>query len=91
MQYNPLMAHQHQIDAELLRAAIIGYEKQIAVLREQVVQIQKKLGARPVSVSGLETKSRRPPLSAAARQRISLAQKKRWAEYNQQIKKAASP
>ena len=73
------MAQQHS-DAELLRAAVIGYEQQIAVLRARIAEIQKKIGERANALQdGNPTRHR---LSSAARKRIGLAQKKRWAAFH---------
>ena len=71
-------------DAALLAAALEGLEAQKQRLEEQIGQVRALLGkrARPAAVStGGAVASKKKPLSAAARRRISVAQKKRWAEY----------
>ena len=70
-----------ETDVSLLRAALIGYEIQIAQLRAKVAAITEMLRAAGYAsaVSGVPTISKRGRLSAAARKKISVAQKKRWA------------
>jgi hypothetical protein len=62
-------------DISLLRAALIGYKQQPA-----------RLGGNRVvsSITNNKPTRTRKPLSAAARQRIAAAQKKRWAAYHKQ-------
>ena len=67
----------------LLRAALVGYEKQLPELRAAVAAIRKKLGSQ-VSIGIAPVKRRK--LSAAARKRIAAAQKKRWAEFHKKQK-----
>jgi hypothetical protein len=76
-------------DRSFLEAALVGYQAQLASIQQSIKEIRKQLGqksggASPAAEAAPRTKRR---LSAAARKRIALAQKKRWAEYNR--KKAA--
>lgn len=78
-------------DTSFLTAALEGLEAQRSRIDEQIEQVRAMLGGRkaravaPAAVaSGRPARRRR--LSAAARKRIALAQKRRWAEYR---KKAA--
>jgi len=75
-------------DRALLEAALVGYQSQLASIQMAISEIKKQLGqkspgaaaaAAPAEAAPQRTKRR---LSAAARKRIALAQKKRWAEYN---------
>ena len=70
-------------DESLLAAAIEGLEMQKARIESQIREIKDRLSdkAKPkVSRPATRTKKRRN-LSAAARKRISAAQKKRWEQY----------
>jgi hypothetical protein len=64
-----------EIDGAILRAALLGLETRLAQLRAERDAVALQLLSGPVV---------RRRLSAAARQSISDAQKKRWAEYRQQ-------
>jgi hypothetical protein len=78
-------------DRSLLEAALVGYQAQLTSIQQHMQEIRKQLGTKTggsqagaAAEPGARTKRR---LSGAARKRIALAQKKRWAEYNK--KKAA--
>jgi hypothetical protein len=75
-------------DTELLRAALEGLEAQKRRIDDQIKQVQAMLGRRKrpaVAVAEEPAEPAKPrrkrQLSAAARQRIAAAQKRRWAEY----------
>ena len=78
-------------DNSFLAAALEGLELQRQRIEEQIQQVRAMLGGRGVkaTVSGsiLDRPARKRRLSAAARKRIAMAQKRRWAEYR---KKAAA-
>ncbi len=78
-------------DSSFLAAALEGLELQRQRIEDQIQQVRAMLGGRAVkaSVTGaiLDRPVRKRRLSAAARKRIALAQKRRWAEYR---KKAAA-
>jgi hypothetical protein len=89
-------------DAELLAAALLGYEQRLAEISGKIAEIQRLLGRRAphdehaiLSVAeGAPARGRRN-MSAAARRRIAAAQKKRWAAYRKRqapatAKKAAA-
>lgn len=79
-------------DSSFLAAALEGLEMQKKRIEEQIQQVRVMLGGRagrPVAggVLALDKPARKRRLSAAARKRIAMAQKRRWAEYR---KKAAA-
>lgn len=73
-------------DAQLLQAALIGYQQRRAEIDAAIAAITASIdGHRGVlpAVAGQPVRKRKP-LSAAARKRIAAAQKKRWAAYHRQ-------
>lgn len=78
-------------DDSLLRAALIGYQNELARIEQAMAEIRRQLGpgAASGSADSAPAKTAKRRLSAAARKRIAAAQKKRWAEYKKQ--KAAQP
>jgi hypothetical protein len=72
-------------DTDLLQAALIGYQQQAAEITAKIAEIENQLGATMPSAPPAQ----RRVLSAAARQRIAVAQKKRWAAARGE--KAAEP
>jgi hypothetical protein len=73
------------LDKSLLAMALVGYEIEKKKIEGKISEIRAKLGrgrvtadAEPAMKSG---KRKRRKLSAAARKRIAVAQKKRWAEH----------
>jgi hypothetical protein len=71
----------HKLTPEIIRAAIVGFEQQRLRLDTQIAEFRAMLdGGRPQPVSSPEVpKVKRRKMSAAARKRISDAQRKRWA------------
>ena len=73
---------------ELLEAALAGLQLRRQQLDEQIMEVRALLGrgtrrrGRPPGV----VKNGSSRLSAAARQRIAAAQKRRWAEYRKSAK-----
>ena len=67
-----------------LRMALVGYQVEKQKIEARIVEIQAQLAgtavAPPSAAAGKKAGSKRV-LSAAARKRISQAQKKRWAEH----------
>jgi len=84
-------------DVALYQAALEGLELQKQRLEEQIRRVRALLkGRKPASgvlaISLPEAKPvRKRELSAAARQRIAAAQRKRWTEYRKKKKAAAKP
>jgi hypothetical protein len=70
-----------QLTAEILDAAIEGFEARKLRLDEQIAQVRQLLnGDRPVAASTSEPqKQPRRKMSAATRKRMGEAQRKRWA------------
>ena len=80
-------------DDSLLAAALDGLQRQRDRIDDQIREIRERLGKTSGSARGENKRAATPKaskkrvLSQAARRRISVAQKKRWAEYH---KKAAT-
>jgi len=80
-------------DRELLAAALEGLQLQRQRIDEQIRQVRELLGVRrgrPPAVKAVAkapaaAPAKRRTLSAEARKRISLAQKRRWAEYRKKL------
>jgi multidrug resistance efflux pump len=68
------------LDPALLRAALIGYENQLAEIEKAIAELRRKLKIASPGVAA-PVKTGRRGMSAAARRRIAAAQKKRWAAY----------
>jgi hypothetical protein len=68
------------VDPALLRAALIGYENQLAQIENAMAEIRRQLRTSGGGEAGPASEGRRG-MSAAARKRIAAAQKKRWAAY----------
>ena len=71
-------------DQSMLAMALVGYEVEKKKIEERIKEIRARLGGSKLAgKAGVpeagETRKRRK-LSKAARKRISVAQKKRWAE-----------
>jgi hypothetical protein len=85
-------------DTEILEAALIGFqhkrdqiEQKIAELRSQIRGTPASRPAPAAAAPGASVPKKRT-MSAAARRRIAMAQKKRWAAYKAaQGTKAAAP
>jgi hypothetical protein len=74
-------------DPELLAAALVGYERQRSEIETKIAELRRQLRRRAehnghgaLAAEGAAPVQRRV-LSAAARKRIAVAQRKRWAEY----------
>jgi hypothetical protein len=83
-----------EFSAEILNAAIDGFEAQKKRVDEQIAQVRQMLDGsgrtEPVAAPGV-SKGKRRKMSAAARKRIGEAQRKRWAESKKQSKSPSSP
>ena len=69
------------LDPSLLRAALIGYEKQLAEIEKAMAELRRKLRMTSPGAAPAPGKAVKRAMSAAARRRIAAAQKKRWAAY----------
>ena len=75
-----------------LQMALIGYELERQKIDEKIKEIRARLGGRRValpSAGGEAPAPRKRNLSPAARKRIAMAQKRRWAEHRRQKAQAA--
>jgi len=69
------------IDIATLQAALLGYQAQHGQIVVKVEELRRQLG-KTRGTGSIPTPFRaRRVLSAAARERIAAAQRKRWAEY----------
>ena len=78
-------------DQNILAMALIGYESEKKRIDEQIAEIRAKLRTgKTANVASANTETAKPrkrrKLSAAARKRISAAQKARWAEHRKASK-----
>jgi len=73
-------------DPDILRAALIGLQHTLGALEQRIADVRGQLRGQPAShgaaAAAPPSGAKRRTLSAAARKRIALAQKKRWAAYN---------
>ena len=81
-----------QFDNSTLEMALVGYRAQHAEITGKMAEIRKRLGtAAPSGGGGGATATgKRKPLSAAAKKRIALAQRKRWAAFRAEHKAPAA-
>src|ERR1022692_756707 len=72
----------HKLTAEIINAAVEGFEQQKLRIDAQIAELRKMLiGTPPATAAAPEApKGKRRKMSAAARNRIGDAQRKRWAE-----------
>jgi hypothetical protein len=77
---------------ELLEAAIIGYETKIAELQHRITELRMRLdGHSSAANSSTHLKPAKLPkrtMTAAAKRKLSLAAKRRWAQLRRQHPKA---
>jgi hypothetical protein len=80
-------------NAEILTAAIEGFESQKRRIDEQIAQLKQMLDGKQPQTAGAPAAAgrKRRKMSAAARARISEAQRKRWAATKQPATHAAAP
>jgi len=82
-----LMPRTPKQDTELLEAALIGFQHRRDQVEQKIAELRSQIeghpASRPVTAVSAPGSSapRKRTMSAAARRRISLAQKKRWAAY----------
>ena len=81
-------------DTSTLEMALVGYQIEKAKIEAKISEIQAQLRGKRIPVSAGADKSEPAPagkryLSPAARKRIALAQKKRWAEHRKRAAQAA--
>lgn len=72
----------------IIEAAIAGFESQRAKLAEQISELRAMLNGRPVETAAVTSKpAKRKKFSAAARRKMAMAQKARWAKLKGQSAK----
>ena len=80
------------VERDLLEAAIIGYQTKIAELQQRITEIRMRLdGHSSAANSAIHTQPAKPPkrtMTAAAKRKLSLAAKRRWAQLRRQHPKA---
>jgi hypothetical protein len=87
------MARNLNIDSSILEAALIGYQHQRDEIDVKMAEIRRQIGGqapRASASAGPVEAPRKRILNAAARKRISAAQRKRWAEFKK-AKEAPAP
>ena len=72
-----------------LEMALVGYQIEKERIESKVRDIQSQLKGKPAVASAKKAPGIKRALSAAARRRISAAQKKRWAEHHKRMAQAA--
>ena len=83
-----------QLDRSILEMALIGYQRSLENIEAKIADIQRQLGIRsPKAAPSVATDEAKPKrrMSAGARKRIALAQKKRWAAFHQAKEPAPAP
>jgi hypothetical protein len=78
----------------ILEMALVGFQQKHAEVVESIRNIQRQLGTRSTGAPRTQTDDGAKPrrtMSAAARKRIAVAQKKRWAEYNKKKAEGSKP
>jgi len=82
-------------DNEILEAALIGFQHQRDQIQQKIAELQSRIGGQPASqpaaAAAKAPAGKKRTMSASARRRIALAQKKRWAAFKAQHKTAAAP
>ena len=69
-------------DPEILRAALVGLQHSLSMIDQRIADLRSQLGGRRTShPSPAASGEVKRVLSPAARRRIALAQKKRWAAF----------
>jgi hypothetical protein len=68
-------------DVEILHAALIGYQRELARIDSKMAEIRRWLGDLTPAAPNATTASAKRVLSEEARRRIAAAQKKRWAAF----------
>jgi len=80
----------HKLTAEIINAAILGFEEQKFRIDAQIAELRQMLPGTPTAtaVAPEVPKGKRREMSAAARKRMGDAQRKRWAESKKQSEPA---
>ena len=79
-------------DVSMLQMALVGYQIEKQRVESKIQELQGKLKGRGTAMSpasGAPAAPRRRELSEAARKRIAMAQKRRWAEHRKRAAQSA--
>ncbi len=81
-------------DLDTLQMALVGYQIERQKIDDKIREIQSQLKGRRVTIPSAGPVAKKAAgvkrvLSPAARRRIALAQKKRWAEHRKRAAQAA--
>jgi len=80
------------VERDLLEAAIIGYQTKIAELQQRITEIRMRLDGHSSAVNSANHSKPVKPLkrtmTAAAKRKLSLAAKRRWAQLRRKHPKA---
>jgi len=68
-----------KLNSELITAAIEGYQTQRSRIDAQIAQLRAMLSGGPAGSDAAEAPTRKRKISAAARHRMAMAQRARWA------------
>jgi hypothetical protein len=66
-------------DASLLEAALIGFQQMRRNVEEKIADIRRQLGSGNGKQATASSQTGRRPMGPAARRRMAVAQRKRWA------------
>jgi len=78
-----------RLNTELLEAALIGFQHKRTELEQKIAELRSHVEGGPTS--GQAPAVKKHTLSSAARRRIAVAQKKRWADVKAGQGKAPAP
>ena len=68
-----------KVDVDLLTAAIIGCQAKLQEIDARMAELRNRIGEHSASPAPAGGRATKRVLSAAARRRMAVAQKKRWA------------
>jgi hypothetical protein len=69
----------HKVDVDLLTAALIGCQAKLQEIDARMAELRNRIGGHSASPAPAGGRATKRVLSAAARRRMAVAQKKRWA------------
>jgi hypothetical protein len=81
-------------DLTTIQMALVGYQIERQKIDEKIKELQAQLKGKHVALPSAAPAEKKAPgvkriLSPAARKRIAMAQKKRWAEHRKRVAAAA--
>jgi hypothetical protein len=79
----------HNEEVSTLQMALVGFQIEKQRIETKIREIQTRLKGRSATPSGADGAPRKRELSEAARRRIAMAQKRRWAEHRRRAAQAA--